>query len=124
MFEEIIGEILEVHDEFSLEELEEICQDFYDTIPKKIKQETKIKRVRKYMRGEFELGEVVKSEEVMVHNNKEYSLETLPKYLFEGKTKIASGLINIIDVAIYIGGEALFMDANLKGNKTDKIALI
>lgn len=56
--------------------------------------------------------------------NKEYSLETLPKYLFEGKTKIASGLINIIDLAIYIGGEALFMDSNLKVNKTDKVALI
>lgn len=55
MFREIIEEILTVHDEFSFEELEEICQDFYDTIPKKIKEETKLKRVSKYMRSEFEM---------------------------------------------------------------------
>lgn len=57
MFKEIIDEILETHDDFMYEELEEICQDFYDTIPKKIKQETKLKRVRKYMNGEFEIEE-------------------------------------------------------------------
>ena len=57
MFKEIIDEILETHDDFIYEELEEICQDFYDTIPKKIKKETKLKRVRKYMNGEFEIEE-------------------------------------------------------------------
>lgn len=125
MFREIVEEILKVHGEFSAGELEEICQDFYDTIPKKIKEETKLKRVAKYMRSEFEMGEEKKTEEKnTVVNNKEYSLETLPKYLFEGKTKITSGLVNIINLAIYIGGEALFIDSNLKVNETDKVALI
>ena len=78
------------------------------------------------MRSEFEMWEKKSSPSTSLNQevNKEYSLETLPKYLFEGKTKIASGLINIIDLAIYIGGEALFMDSNLKVNKTDKVALI
>lgn len=55
MFQQIIDDILKTHDDFTHEELEEICQDFYDTIPNKIKQETKIKRVAKYMNGEFEV---------------------------------------------------------------------
>lgn len=50
MFQKIIEEILETHDDFIYEELEEICQHFYETIPAKIKQETKLKRVAKYMK--------------------------------------------------------------------------
>jgi ATP-binding cassette, subfamily F, member 3 len=131
MFQEIVEEILVVHDEFSAEELEEICQDFYDTIPKKIKEETKLKRVRKYMRTEFEMEES-NSPSIPLQwggsgqewTQKEYSLETLPRYLFEGKTKIASWLINIVDLALHIGWEALFSESNLKINKADKVALI
>ena len=125
MFKEIIEEVMAEHGDFGYEELEEICQDFYDTIPKKIKQETKLRRVRKYMNGEFEIEES-QSYETSAGSGKykEYSLETLPKYLFEGKTKIASGLINIIDLSLHISGEALFMDSNMKVNKTDKVALI
>lgn len=44
--------------------------------------------------------------------------------MFEGKTKIASSLINIIDISLNIGGEPLFVNGNLKVNKTDKVALI
>ncbi len=57
MFREIIEEILETHHEFSYEELEEICEAYYETIPEKIKQETKLKRVAKYMMGEFEIDD-------------------------------------------------------------------
>lgn len=57
MFKEIIDEILQTHDDFCYEELEEICQEYYESIPKKIKQETKLRRVRKYMNGEFEVEE-------------------------------------------------------------------
>jgi len=32
-----------------------VCQDFLDEIPKKIKDVTKIKRLRKYINKEFEL---------------------------------------------------------------------
>jgi hypothetical protein len=57
MFQEIIEDILRTHDDFCYEELEEICQDFYDSIPAKIKHETKLKRVKKYMNGEFDVSE-------------------------------------------------------------------
>jgi hypothetical protein len=80
MFEEIINKVLAQHDEFNYYEIEEICQDFYDEIPTKIKEETKIKRVNKYITAEFELGKITLEERL---NNKEYSLETIPKYLFE-----------------------------------------
>ena len=57
MFKAIIEDILETHDDFIYEELEEICQEFYESIPAKIKQATKLKRVAKYMNGEFEVEE-------------------------------------------------------------------
>lgn len=55
---------------------------------------------------------------------KKYSLETIPKHLFEGKSKINSSLINIINLSKSIGAEPLFIDSNLKINTRDKIALI
>jgi len=128
MFQKIIEDILATHDDFSYEELEEICQDFYDSIPAKIKQETKIKRVAKYMKWEFEVEDVASSlldwGENWVRSQKEYSLETIPKYLFEWKTQIASSLINIINLSKSIGAEPLLVDSNLKINSQDKVALI
>ena len=123
MFEKIIEDILEIHDDFGYAELEEICQDFYETIPAKIKQETKLKRVAKYMNGEFEVEED-NLYETKPGVMKEYSLETIPKYLFAGKSKIASSLINIINLSKSIGAEPLLVDSNLKINSNDKIALI
>jgi ATP-binding cassette subfamily F protein 3 len=55
---------------------------------------------------------------------KEYSLETIPKYLFEGKSKIASSLINIINLSKSIGAEPLLVNSNLKVQSNDKVALI
>ncbi len=121
MFEEIINRVLAQHDEFNYYEIEEICQDFYDEIPTKIKEETKIKRVNKYITAEFELGKITLEERL---NNKEYSLETIPKYLFEWKSKISSSLINIKNLYKNIEQTYLFDNANLKVNKQDKIALI
>ena len=121
MFKEIINKVLEQHDDFNYEEIEEMCQDFYDEIPKKIKEETKLKRVNKYITSEFELENSSVNQK---SNNKEYSLETIPKYLFEWKTKIASSLINIKNLYKNIEQTYLFDDANLKVNKQDKIALI
>jgi ATP-binding cassette subfamily F protein 3 len=125
MFQEIIEDILRTHDDFCYEELEEICQDFYDSIPAKIKHETKLKRVKKYMNGEFDVSEENQHETVAGSwVFKEYSLETIPKYLFEGKSKIASSLVNIINLSKSIWAEPLFIDSHLKVNSKDKVALI
>jgi len=128
MFRKIIQDILRTHDDFSYEELEEICQDFYESIPEKIKHETKLKRVAKYMNGEFDVNEDAASlsskGEGIVGWGKQYSLETIPKYLFEGKSQIASSLINIINLTKTIGAEPLLINSNLKVNSKDKIALI
>jgi len=127
--QKIISEILEVHwEDFNYYEIEEICQDFLDEIPVKIKDVTKIKRLKKYVNKEFELDDLdnkVGSAGLQtLQDNSEYSLEKIPKYLFEWKTKIQSGLINIIDLKANIWLTDLFDWLNLKVNKTDKIALI
>lgn len=140
MFQEIIEDILKTHDDFCYEELEEICQDFYESIPKKIKQETKLKRVAKYMKWEFEidaassllwgapshsLGQTQNWEGYGWENSgKLYSLQTIPKYLFEWKSQIASSLINIINLTKTIWAEPLLINSNLKINSKDKVALI
>ncbi len=127
MFEEIIQKALVVHDDLTHEEVEELCQDFYDTIPKKIKEETKIKRVHKYISKELELdseNDIFMKNTTLTNATKNFSLDTIPKYLFEGKAKISSNLINIQNLTKHIGNTHLFENANLKVNKTDKIALI
>jgi len=128
MFQEIIEDILKTHDDFSYQELEEICQDFYETIPDKIKQETKLKRVAKYMKGEFDVTDDAASlsskGEGIQGWGKQYSLETIPKYLFEWKSQIASSLINIINLTKTIWAESLLIDSNLNINSKDKVALI
>ncbi len=127
MFEEIIQKALAVHDDLIYEEVEELCQDFYDTIPKKIKEETKIKRVHKYISKELELdseNDIFMKNTALTDTTKNFSLDTIPKYLFEGKAKISSNLINIQNLTKHIVNTHLFEDANLKVNKTDKIALI
>jgi len=122
MFEEIINKVLAHHSDFNYYEVDEICQDFYDWIPEKIKQETKIKRLDKYISKEFEIN----TEEIKVQwkNNKEYSLENIPKSLFEWKSKIVSSLINIKNLNKNIEQTFLFENAELKVNSRDKIAII
>jgi len=79
MFTNIINKVLEQHPDFSHEEINEICEDFWSEIPKKIKEETKLKRLTKYIDKEFELEE---TEIIKNDSNKEYNLDTIPKYLF------------------------------------------
>ena len=121
MFEEIINKVLDKHDDFNYYEIEEICQDFYDEIPIKIKKETKLKRLNKYIMEEFELDKQWPNEKI---SNKQYSLDTIPKYLFEWKSKIVSSIINIKNLYKNIEQTYLFDDTSLKINIQDKVALI
>ncbi|MFK7780351.1 MAG: ABC-F family ATP-binding cassette domain-containing protein [Candidatus Gracilibacteria bacterium] len=121
MFDEVIKRVLEHHNEFTYEEVEEICEDFYNSIPKKIKENTKLKRLNKFVDKEFELKQVEQNFKI---NTKTYSLENIPKYLFEGKTKIVSSLVNIKNLNKNIEQTYLFENANLKINSVDKISLI
>ena len=120
MFEELINRVLEKHPDFSYEEVNEICEDFWSEIPIKIKEITKIKRITKFIETEFELNK----SEILKESNKEYSLETIPEYLFSWKREIKSSLINIVNLRKNIEQTHLFEDANLKINSTDKVALI
>ncbi len=129
--EKIIWEVLKKHqDDFNYYEVEEICQDFLDEIPSKIKNTTKIKRLKKYINKEFELETINIPIYNTINNNWDtinrqfYNLENIPKYLFEWKVKISSTLINIQNLTKYIEQTHLFEQATLKINKKDKIALI
>ena len=121
MLEEIINSVLIHHEDFSHEEIKEICEDFLSEIPKKIKEETKLKRLQKFINKEFELNIDSLAHE---SHDKNYSLETIPKYLFEWKSKIVSSLVNIKNLYKNIEQTYLFEDAQLKVNSKDKIALI
>lgn len=124
MFEEIIKKVLTHHKEFSYEEIEEICEDYWLEIPSKIKTATKIKRLSKYIDKEFELEIKNENENFIFESNKIYNLETIPKYLFAGKSQIASSLVNIKNLTKSIEKTDLFKNAHLKINSNDKIALI
>jgi hypothetical protein len=75
----MISKVIHKHPYFSYDEVKEICEMFLDEQDPKIKQETKLKRLSKYLQSEFELDLEV---EIEKDSQKIYSLETIPKYLF------------------------------------------
>ena len=121
MLEQIIQNVISHHPDFEYDDVKEICDEFLAEQPAKIKEETKLKRLNKYLEAEFELS---KNIETQKDNNKEYSLETIPKYLFTWKAQISSSLINVSNLTKNIERTELFDSANFQINKTDKIALI
>lgn len=121
MLEKIIQNVIDHHPDFSYEDVEEICQEFLDEQPAKIKEETKLKRLNKFLEKEFELN---KADLTTSLETKQYSLETIPKYLFTGKAEIQSSLIQINNLHKHIERTHLFEAADFQINKADKIALI
>jgi hypothetical protein len=51
--QEVIERVLEAHPDFTFEEVELFCNSFLATITEKIKEETKMKRLMKYLEKEF-----------------------------------------------------------------------
>lgn len=91
MFTDIINRVLAAHPDFTHEDVEIFCRDFIAGITEKIKEETKIKRLVKYMEKEFELSGIASpKKDVGI-----YSLDTLPEYLMTGKPEITSSLVTI-----------------------------
>lgn len=120
MLSEIISRVRAVHPDFSHEEVEEVCELYLSSITEKIKEETKLKRLTKYIEKEFEL----ESSEIRKTSNKTYSLDQIPEYLFNGKAEIASSLVTITALTKNIEQTELFLNAEMKINRRDKIALI
>ena len=123
MLEEIINKVLEQHNDFTYDEIKEVCDDFLSCISAKIKETTKLKRLSKYIDKEFEL-ENNNDIEIFIDSNKIYNLETIPKYLFTWKSHLSTNLLNITKLTKSIGTTDLFKNTNLKINSDDKIALI
>lgn len=120
MLDKIIQKVIDHHPDFTYDDVNEICQEFLDEQASKIKEETKFKRLNKFLEKEFELTEI----KIENTSSKEYTLETIPKYLFTWKTQIASSLINIKWLVKNIERTELFDKADFQINKSDKIALI
>lgn len=121
MLTEIITRVINAHPEFTPGEIEEFCELFLSSITEKIKEETKIKRLVKYLEKEFELESV---ESVKNVSKTSYDLDSIPEYLFNGKAEIASSLVKITHLTKNIEQTELFADAELQINRRDKIALI
>jgi DNA polymerase III delta prime subunit len=68
-----------MHPDFTYDEVAEVCQDYMGSMAsEKIKEETKMKRLVKYIEKEFELDE----SRIEKISNKVYTLESIPEYLF------------------------------------------
>lgn len=120
MLHDLISRVIDVHPDFTYEEVEEVCQDYLDSITEKIKEETKMKRLMKYIEKEFEL-ETTKIEKT---SNRIYNLDTIPEYLFNSKAEIVSSLVKINNLTKNIEQTELFKNAEMQINRQDKIALI
>jgi ATP-binding cassette subfamily F protein 3 len=117
---DVILRVCEAHADFTYEEVELFCNSFLATITEKIKEETKMKRLVKYLEKEFDI-------ENTLANTKTYTartIDTLPKSLLQAKPTIASRLIKITDLSKSIKHTELFDHANLQINREDKLALI
>ena len=120
MLRDIIFRVITAHPDFSYEEVEEVCQIFLASITEKMKEETKIKRLVKYIEKEFELDTAPQKNV----SNKIYTLETIPEYLFKGKGDILSSLVTIRNLSKNIEQTELFQSVDMQINRNDKIALI
>lgn len=120
MLHDLISRVIDVHPDFTYEEVEEVCKDYLDSITEKIKEETKMKRLVKYIEKEFEL-ETTKIEKT---SNRIYNLDTIPEYLFNSKAEIVSSLVKINNLTKNIEQTELFENAEMQINRQDKIALI
>ena len=79
MLPELISRVIIAHPDFTYDEVAEVCQDYIDSMKtEKIKEETKTKRLIKYIEKEFELDTTEREKT----SNKVYSLESIPEYLF------------------------------------------
>ena len=117
----LINKVLEFHPEFSYDELKEICDNFLNTLPKKCKKEsTKEKLLNKYLSEEFELNWVSNS----VDSTKKYSLNNIPKYLYDWHFWWSHDLVNLIWVTKALWKTEIFDSINVKITWRDKIALI
>ncbi|MBC7498860.1 ABC-F family ATP-binding cassette domain-containing protein [Candidatus Gracilibacteria bacterium] len=121
MIPSLITRVITAHPDFTHDEVAEVCQDYMDSMTsEKIKDETKIKRLMKYIEKEFELGE----SKIEKTSNKIYNLESVPEYLFSGESRIVSALVSITGLVKNIEQTELFADAEMQINRRDKVALI
>lgn len=121
MFADLISRVITMHPDFTYDEVAEVCQDYMNSMAsEKIKEETKMKRLVKYIEKEFELSES-KVEKI---SNKVYTLESIPEYLFSGESRIVSALVSITGLTKNIEQTELFADAEMLITRRDKVALI
>jgi ATP-binding cassette, subfamily F, member 3 len=121
MIPSLITRVITAHPDFTYDEVAEVCQDYMDSMAsEKIKEETKMKRLVKYIEKEFELGE----SKIDKISNKIYTLESIPEYLFNSESRIVSALVSITGLVKNIEQTELFADAEMIITRRDKVSLI
>ncbi|MEF2176085.1 MAG: ABC-F family ATP-binding cassette domain-containing protein, partial [Candidatus Absconditabacteria bacterium] len=119
---EYIELVKAVHNEFEDEDIQSICEDYINSFPKKTKEDSIKKSLKKYLIKEFQLQEDNDNEN---YSNKTYTLDSIPKIYFEnGINKFDEDLIQVSGVDKHLGHTKVFEDLNLTIKNKDKIALI
>lgn len=119
---EYIELVKAVHNEFEDEDIQSICEDYINSFPKKTKEDSIKKSLKKYLIKEFQLQEDNDNEN---YSNKTYTLDSIPKIYFENWiNKFDEDLIQVSWVDKHLWHTKVFEDLNLTIKNKDKIALI
>lgn len=119
---EFIELVKTVHNEFEDDDIKVICEDYINSFPKKTKEDSIKKSLRKYLIKEFQLDDDSNDEN---SSNKTYTLDSIPKIYFENWiNKFDEDLIQVSWVDKHLWHTKVFEDLNLTIKNKDKIALI
>ena len=120
-FEESITKVLQKYSELEYAEVYYFLKDFLDEMPTKIKEETKIKRLKKIVEKEFEMQ---LDEQLEASESRVYDFSQIPKYLFSWKIKSKEAIIKIKNLKKEIWWTKLFEQANVNVYNGEKIAIV
>lgn len=126
-FDNIISQIIEQHPEFNEFELKEICEEYISHFPKKTKEETKYKSLKKYFQKEFNVDFETSStnDEKQTSKPKFKPFESIPKSFFwTSKNDNNFYIITINNLCKQLWETLLFDDANMNFKNWEKISLI
>lgn len=128
---EYVQKVLDLHPEFSYEEVEELCLEYLAQFNKKTKEESKFRSLRKYLIREF--GVSFEEEQEDQSDFSSFSpkntesltpLQSIPKQYFQGKQDKKDYILKFTGFSKQLGKTILFENADLKIKFGEKIALI
>ncbi len=122
-----IQPVIDLHPEFTSQEIQDLCEEYISQFNKKTKEETKHKSLKKYLTKEFWVNrdaEWVEQDE----QEKQTAITTfsaIPKRFFHNGAKISSDyILRLKNLEKQLGKTILFDDAELQLKAGAKVSLI